>query len=95
MIDGGALAELAVKLATTPDPGIVSLQSARNRMTGLVTRVLRDKVVSQVEIQAGPHRIVSLMTTEAVDELGLRPGVLAVAAVKSTNVVIEIPDGLR
>jgi len=56
-----------------------------------VTRVLKDKVTAQVEIQAGPHRIVSLMTREAADELGLTPGVLAVAAVKSTNVVIEIP----
>ena len=66
--------------------------SARNRFTGLVTRVMRDGVMAQVEIQAGPHRIVSLITREAADEMGLEPGVLAVAAVKSTNVVVELPD---
>ena len=55
-----------------------------------MTRVLKDKVMAQVEIQAGPHRVVSLMTREAADELGLAPGVMAVAAVKSTNVVVEL-----
>ncbi len=65
--------------------------SARNRLTGLVTRVLRDRVMAQVEVQAGPHRIVSLISAEAVDDLGLEPGVLAVATVKATNVVIERP----
>ena len=69
----------------------VAAESARNRFPGLVTRVLRDTVMAQVEIQAGPHRVVSLMSREAADELGLEPGVLAVAAVKSTNVVVEIP----
>jgi molybdopterin-binding protein len=54
--------------------------------------VVRDKVMAQVEIQAGPHRIVSLLSREAADELGLEPGVLAVASVKATNVVVEIPD---
>jgi molybdopterin-binding protein len=72
------------------DPGPIANQSARNRFPGIVTRVVKDKVAAQVEIQAGPHRIVSLMTREAADELGLAPGVLAVAAVKSTNVVIEV-----
>jgi molybdopterin-binding protein len=66
-------------------------ESARNRFLGLVTKVTRDTVMAQVEMQAGPHRIVSLMSREAADELGLEPGVLAVAAVKSTNVVIEVP----
>ena len=66
--------------------------SARNRFTGLVTRVIKDGVMAQVEIQAGPHRVVSLMTREAADEMGLEPGVLAVAAVKSTNVVVERPN---
>ncbi len=65
--------------------------SARNRFTGIVTRVISNEVSAQVEIQAGPHRIVSLLTAEAVQELGLEPGVVAVAAVKSTNVVIERP----
>ncbi len=56
-----------------------------------MTRVVRDGVMAQVEIQAGPHRVVSLLSAEAVDELGLEPGVLAVAAVKATNVVVERP----
>jgi molybdopterin-binding protein len=67
-------------------------ESARNRFTGLVTRVVRDTVMAQVEIQAGPFRVVSLMSREAADALGLGPGVLAVASVKSTNVVVEIPE---
>jgi molybdopterin-binding protein len=58
---------------------------------GVVTRVVKDKVTAQVEIQAGPHRVVSLMTREAADELELAPGMLAVAAVKATNVVVELP----
>ena len=66
-------------------------QSVRNRFSGLVTRVVRDTVMAQVEIQAGPHRFVSLLSREAADELGLEPGVLAVAAVKATNVSVEIP----
>ena len=69
----------------------VRAQSARNRFAGLVTAVTRDGVMAQVEIQAGPHRVVSLMSREAADELGLEPGVLAVASVKATNVVVELP----
>ena len=64
---------------------------ARNRFTGLVTQVVRDGVMAQVEIQAGPHRVVSLLSAEAVDDLSLEPGVLAVAVVKATNVVVERP----
>ncbi|MBE1535405.1 TOBE domain-containing protein [Actinomadura algeriensis] len=66
--------------------------SARNRMRGIVTEVLRDGVMAQVEIQAGPFRVVSLMSREAADELGLAAGVVAEAVVKSTNVVVELPD---
>jgi molybdopterin-binding protein len=65
--------------------------SARNRLVGLVTSVLTDRVMAQVEMQCGPHRVVSLMSSEAARDLGLAPGVLAVAVVKSTNVVIETP----
>jgi molybdopterin-binding protein len=92
LIDGTVLARFASELADTPDadPDVIVGRSARNRFPGIVTRVVKDKVAAQVEIQAGPHRIVSLMTREAADELGLAPGVLAVAAVKSTNVVVEI-----
>jgi len=67
-------------------------QSLRNRFAGLVTRVVRDTVMAQVEIQAGPHRFVSLLSREAADELGLAPGTLAVATVKATNVSVEIPQ---
>ena len=93
-IDGAALARLAEETAAAagrPAPRPVLSESARNRFLGLVTKVTRDTVMAQVEIQAGPHRIVSLMSREAADELGLEPGVLAVAAVKSTNVVVEVP----
>jgi molybdopterin-binding protein len=91
MVSGADLARLATELADTPEPDIVAARSARNRFPGIVTNVLRDTVMAQVEIQAGPHRIVSLMSREAADELGLEPGVLAVAAVKATNVVVELP----
>lgn len=63
--------------------------SARNRFRGLVTHVVRDRVMASVQIQAGPHRVVSLMSREAADELGLEIGSIATAVVKSTNVVIE------
>jgi molybdopterin-binding protein len=66
-------------------------QSARNRFAGIVTRIQRDKVTAVVEIQAGPHRLVSLMTAEAVDDLGLTVGDEAIGVVKSTNVMVEIP----
>lgn len=65
--------------------------SARNRMRGIVTRVTRDTVMAQVEMVCGPYRIVSLMSSEAATELGLEPGTLAVASIKSTNVVVERP----
>jgi molybdopterin-binding protein len=68
-------------------------QSARNRFAGIVTRIDKDRVAAVVEILAGPHRLVSLMTAEAVDELQLRIGDEAVAVVKSTNVIVEIPSG--
>nr|WP_218888480.1 helix-turn-helix domain-containing protein [Saccharopolyspora hordei] len=93
VVDGAELAEFARDQArSTPDPSGVG-RSARNRLVGLVTAVVSDRVMSQVEMQCGPHRVVSLMSTEAVRDLGLRPGVLAVAVVKSTNVVVETPGG--
>jgi molybdopterin-binding protein len=91
-IDGADLAAHAVAIATTPELGTPSAQSARNRFTGLVTRVVLDKVMAQVDLQCGPFRVVSLMSAEAATELRLEPGVLAVASVKSTHVVIEIPE---
>jgi molybdopterin-binding protein len=90
-VDGAALAALAEQLAESAgqEPGgPVVAHSMRNRFTGLVTR---DTVMAQVEIQAGLHRFVSLLSREAADELGLQPGMLAVAAVKATSVSVEIP----
>ena len=94
-VDGVTLARFARELAEFADHGedrMVVAHSARNRFSGLVSRVVRDTVMAQVEIQAGPHRFVSLLSREAADELGLEPGLLAVAAVKATNVSVEIPQ---
>lgn len=90
LIDGADLARFLVEQGPGYEPGAIVAQSARNRFPGIVTRVIKDKVAAQVEIQAGPHRVVSLMTREAADELELAPGMLAVAAVKSTSVVVEV-----
>ena len=90
-VDGAELARFAVELAESPVDEHRHVLSARNTFTGLVTRVVQDTVMAQVELQSGPNRIVALISAEAVDELGLEPGVLAVAMVKATNVVIERP----
>ena len=89
-IDGAALARYMAALPRPEAPAVVS-DSARNRFAGIITRVIKDGVAAQVEMQAGPHRIVSLITRESADELGLKPGLIAVASVKATNVVIELP----
>lgn len=89
VVEGAALAAFAVAQAGEPEGSRHS--SARNRFEGIVTRVVRGDVVSQVEVQSGPHRLVSIVSTEAVDALGLEPGAPAVASVKSTNVVVELP----
>ena len=93
LIDGADLARfLGEDGASVPaEPETIVARSARNRFSGIVTRVVKDEIVAQVEIQAGPHRVVSLLTREAADELGLAPGMLAVASVKSTSVVVELP----
>ena len=88
VVEGSVLAAFAVTLAGQPSGPEAT--SARNAFEGIVTRVLRGDVVSQVEVQSGPHRLVSLMTTESVDDLGLAPGVPARASVKSTHVVVEL-----
>jgi molybdopterin-binding protein len=89
-IDGPGLARYMAALPRL-DPPAAASESARNRFVGIVTRVIKDGVAAQVEMQAGPHRIVSLITRESADELGLKPGVIAVASVKATNVGIELP----
>lgn len=93
VVAGADLAALASSLVDEADrertrAGEVS---ARNRMTGIVTRVLADTVMAQVEMVCGPYRVVSLMSAEAAAELGLEPGVRAIASVKSTTVVVERP----
>ena len=95
-IEGTALAALAKSLADHGPEGVGHVSraasvSARNRMRGIVTAVKQDTVMAQVEMVCGPYRLVSLMSSEAADELGLAPGVLAIASVKSTNVVVELP----
>jgi molybdopterin-binding protein len=82
---------LAERRRTAPERPIRA-QSARNRFAGVVTRIEADRVAAVVEVQAGPHRLVSLMTAEAVDDLGLRVGDEAVCVVKATNVVVEVPS---
>ena len=92
VVDGYALAKFAqTQAAPMPDASLVQ-RSARNRFVGLVTDIVVDKVVAQVELQCGPHRVVSLMTSEAVRELGLELGSVAVAVIKATNVIIETPQ---
>jgi molybdopterin-binding protein len=76
--------------ASTDRP--IVAQSARNRFAGVVTRIEKDRVAAVVEILAGPHRLVSLMTAEAVEEMGLKVGDEAIGVVKSTNVIVEIPS---
>ena len=92
-VDGTDLAVLAESLAEHPDREATRAASvsARNRLAGIVTRVKKDTVMAQVEMICGPYRMVSLMSSEAADELGLEPGVRAIASVKSTNVVLERP----
>ena len=90
-VDGEELARLAAQLHEAPEPGLTRSSSARNRLAGIVTRVVRDSVMAQVEIQAGPFRLVSLMSREAADELGLEAGVRAVATVKATQVSVDVP----
>lgn len=92
VVDGSDLAGLARDHSSAPEPGAIASESARNRFRGIVTRVVRDTVMAQVELQAGPFRLVSLMSREAADELGLEVGVVAVASVKATNVVVGVPE---
>lgn len=92
LVSGKDLARYLGETSPAYEPDNLPAQSARNRFTGIVTRVERDKLTAVIEIQAGPHRVVSLMTREAADELALEPGDLAVATVKATTVVIEVPN---
>ncbi|MDP9819991.1 TOBE domain-containing protein [Spirilliplanes yamanashiensis] len=88
IVDGTDLAAFVREHGARPDEG-TEHSSARNRLRGIVTAVARDSVMAQVDIQAGPFRVVSLMSREAVDELGLEVGSVATAVIKSTTVVVE------
>src|SRR5690349_8599321 len=92
VIGGEELARFMRSHAGEPDDERAEVSSARNRLRGIVTAVVKDTVMAQVDIQAGPFRVVSLMSREAVDELDLKVGSVAVAVVKSTNVVVERCD---
>ncbi|WP_375385661.1 molybdopterin-binding protein [uncultured Microbacterium sp.] len=92
-IPGEALAARAIEHVKAPADPTDVLSSARNRFVGIVTRIQIDTVMAQVDIQAGPHRVVSLLSSEAVRDLGLEVGSLAVAVVKATNVIVETPKG--
>ncbi|HEY2165888.1 MAG TPA: TOBE domain-containing protein [Jatrophihabitantaceae bacterium] len=96
VVDGAELASFAEQVATPqPQTRSVARESARNRFVGLVTRVTKDTVMAQVELQCGPYRVVSLMSREAAEELHLKPGARAIASIKSTNVVVEVPEESR
>jgi molybdopterin-binding protein len=90
LIAGVDLAAFARSMGNDPDLG-AEHSSARNRLRGIVTNIVKDTVMAQVDLQAGPFRLVSLMSREAVEELGLEVGSVAVAVIKSTNVVVEHP----
>ncbi len=94
-VRGADLARFAKELAESGHDDSVATRahsvSARNRLRGIVTGVKTDTVMAQVEMVCGPYRLVSLMSSEAAEELGLEPGVVAIASVKSTNVVVELP----
>jgi molybdopterin-binding protein len=95
VIQGSALAELAVQRGRGPlnGAGPSGAHSARNQFPAIVTKVTMDTVMAQVELQAGPFRLVSLISREAVEDLGLEPGVVAVASVKATDVTMQLPLG--
>jgi molybdopterin-binding protein len=94
VIAGEVLAEFAsANAAAAPKDPLAIASSARNRFTGLVTKVVTDKVMAQVELQCGPFTVVSLMSADAVRDLALEPGSIAVAVVKATTVIVETPGG--
>jgi molybdopterin-binding protein len=95
VVEGAALAAVAVDRARTPDDDAAGTSSARNRLAGIVTALTLDTVMAQVELQCGPFRVVSLMSSEAVRELGLEVGSRATAVVKATTVLVETPKGHR
>jgi molybdopterin-binding protein len=92
VIEVGEVTRLLAEKRRSAGTRPIVAQSARNRFLGIVTRIEKDRVAAVVEVMAGPHRLVSLMTAEAVDDLGLEVGQEAVCVVKATNVIVEIPQ---
>jgi molybdopterin-binding protein len=93
VIAGDVLAEFAREHASPPPNPLGIASSARNRFVGLVTKVTADRVMAEVQMQCGPFTVVSLMSAESASQLGLEPGVVAVAVVKATTVIVETPGG--
>ena len=91
VVEGSEVAALAQEHSHPAEVGVVGASSARNQLRGIVTRIVSDTVMSQVDIQAGPFRLVSLLSTEAVEEMGLEVGSVAIATVKATNVGLGVP----
>ncbi|WP_151526516.1 TOBE domain-containing protein [Serinicoccus kebangsaanensis] len=91
VVEGSDVAALAQEQAHPAEVGAVGASSPRNQLRGVVTRIVSDAVMSQVDIQAGPFRLVSLLSTEAVREMGLEVGSVAIASVKATNVSVGVP----
>ena len=94
-VDGRSLAQYLSRQSAAMGRDGLPEQSIRNRLPGIVLRVVKDRVAAQVEVQVGPHRVVSLVTREAVDALGLEPGMPAIASVQATHVSIELPRRAR
>ncbi len=92
VVPGAEVAALAADLHSAPPIGTVGSTSARNQMRGIVTRIVMDPVMAQVDIQAGPFRLVSLLSAEAVREMGLEVGGVAVASIKATHVTVGVPQ---
>lgn len=92
VVAGADVAALAQELSHPPEVGLLGRSSARNQMRGIVTRVVTDTVMAQVEIQAGPFRLVSLLSAESVHEMGLQVGSVAVASIKATHVTVAVPQ---
>ena len=84
-------AEVARLLSARRERQPIASASQRNRFPGVITQVKKDKLAATVEIQAGPHRVLAFITREAADQMGLAPGMQAIAAVKATNVTVELP----
>lgn len=93
VIAGTVLADFARDHATPPPDPLGVASSARNRFVGLVTKVTADQVMAEIQMQCGPFTVVSLMSSSSATELGLQPGVVAVAVVKATTVIVETAGG--